>query len=124
MLENIFTKNLVYIVIFLLLCFCSVFFAGQIFFCTSNKDIWQQTWQINIDFDINGLLFLFLYFREVPSIQKKQKHLLIQIFDSPYTSNRIYLLRNCFSSYFHAKDMYINMKGIGKILFVLNENSC
>ena len=104
--------------------FCFVFFALQIFFCTSNKGIWQQIWQINIDFDINGLLFIFLYFRDVPSIQKKQKHLLIQIFDSPYTSNRIYLLRNCFSSCFHIKDMYINFKGIGKILFVLNENSC
>ena len=49
---------------------------------------------------------------------KKKKHLLGNIFGSPHTSNRIYLLRNCFSNYVYLKDMYITLKGIGKILFV------
>ena len=48
----------------------------------------------------------------------KKKHLLENIFGSPHTSNRIYLLWNCFSNYVYLKDMYITLKGIGKILFV------
>ena len=54
-------------------------------------------------FDSNEIVFLFLYGN---------------IFGSPHTSNRIYLLRNCFSNYLYLKDMYIALKGIGKILFV------
>ena len=49
---------------------------------------------------------------------RKKKHLLGNIFGSPHTSNRIYLLRNCFSNYVYLKDMYLSLKGIGKILFV------
>ena len=49
---------------------------------------------------------------------RKKKHLLGNIFGSPHTSNRIYLLRNFFSSYVYLKDMYITLKSIGKILFV------
>ena len=49
---------------------------------------------------------------------KEKKHLLGNIFGSPYTSNQIYLLRNCFSNYVYLKDMPITLKGIGKILFV------
>ena len=52
------------------------------------------------------------------SIMKK-KHLLGNVFGSPHTSNWIYLLQNCFSNYLHRKDMYITLKGIGKIIFVL-----
>ena len=40
-------------------------------------------------------------------------------FRSPHTSNRIYLLRNCFSNYVYLKDTYIIFEGIGKILFLL-----
>ena len=41
-----------------------------------------------------------------------------KLFGSLHTSNRIYLLRNCFSKYVYLKDMYLSLKGIGKILFV------
>ena len=36
-----------------------------------------------------------------------------------HTSNRIYLLWNCFSNYAYLINMYITLKGIGKIIFVL-----
>ena len=50
---------------------------------------------------------------------KKKNHFLGNIFGSPHTSNRTYLLRNCFSNYdLYLRDMYITLKGIGKILFV------
>ena len=49
---------------------------------------------------------------------RKKKHLLGNIFGSPHTRNRIYFLGNCFSNYVYLKDMYITLKGIGKILFV------
>ena len=49
---------------------------------------------------------------------RKKKHLLGNFFGSPHTSNRIYLLGNCFSTYIYLKDMYITLKGIGKTLFV------
>ena len=49
---------------------------------------------------------------------RKKKHLLGNIFGSPYTSNWIYLLRNCFSNYIYLKDMHITLKDIEKILFV------
>ena len=48
---------------------------------------------------------------------KVKKHLLGTIFGLPHTSNWIYLLRNCFSNYVYLRDMYITLKGIGKILF-------
>ena len=35
----------------------------------------------------------------------------------PHTSNRIYLLQNCFSNYVYLKDMYITSKRIGNIQF-------
>ena len=41
-----------------------------------------------------------------------------KLFGSLHTSNQIYLLRNCFSNYVYLKDMYLSLKGIGKILFV------
>ena len=50
---------------------------------------------------------------------KQKKHLLGNIFDLAHASNRIYLLQNCFSNYVYLKDMYMTLKGIGKILFVL-----
>ena len=40
------------------------------------------------------------------------------LFGSLYTSNRIYFLRNCFSNYVYLKDMYMHLKGTGKILLV------
>ena len=48
---------------------------------------------------------------------RKTKHLLGDIFGSHHTNKRIYLLRYCFSNYVYLKDMYITLKGIGKILF-------
>ena len=50
---------------------------------------------------------------------RKKKHLLGNIFGSLHTSNRISLLRNCFSNYVYVKDMHIILKGIEKMLFVL-----
>ena len=49
---------------------------------------------------------------------RKKKHLLGNIFGSLHTSNRISLLRNCFSNYVYVKDMHITLKGIEKMLFV------
>ena len=54
----------------------------------------------------------YLQFRE------KQKHLLGETFGLPHASNRIYLLRYCFSNYVYPKEMYITLEGIGKILSV------
>ena len=90
---------------------------------TSTQNTWQQTRYFNVDFDSNGLLFLVLYFREVPLFRKKQKHLLKKIFGSTHTSNRTYLLRNCFSNYVYLKDMYIILKGIRKIRGVFTKKN-
>ena len=57
-------------------------------------------------------------FEKCLQFRKKQKHLLGKMFGSPHTSNRIYLLRNCFSNYVYLKDMYIALKTTGKNLFV------
>ena len=40
-----------------------------------------------------------------PQFRKKQKRLFVEIFGLPHTSNRIYLLRNCFSNYVFLKDI-------------------
>ena len=70
---------------------------------------------MNYDF----FFYIFLYISETYfQLRKKQKPLLGRRFGLPQTSNRIYLLRNCFSSYIYLKDMYNTLKGIGKILFV------
>ena len=63
-----------------------------------------------IAFSMKLLVILFI---------RKKKHLLGNIFGSPHTSNRIYLLRNCFSNYIYLKDMYITFKDIGKFLFLV-----
>ena len=71
----------------------------------------------NAYFDGNELLFPFLYFTEQPSVSIKTKAFIRRNFwFTP--SNRIYLLQNCFSNYVYLKDMYLSLKGIGKILFV------
>ena len=49
---------------------------------------------------------------------KEKKAFAREHFGSPHKSNWIYLLQNCFSNYVYLKDMYITLKGIGKILFV------
>ena len=41
-----------------------------------------------------------------------------KLFGSLHTSNRIYLLRNCFWNYVYLNDMYMSLKGTGKIIFV------
>ena len=84
---------------------------------TSTQNTWQQTRYFNIDFDSNELLFLFYISEKYLKLKKKQKHLFGRIFGSPHTSNLIYILRNCFSYYAYLKDMYMTLKGIGKILF-------
>ena len=38
---------------------------------TWTQNAWQQTRYFNTDFDRNGLFLLFIYFRQVPSIQEK-----------------------------------------------------
>ena len=60
--------------------------------------------------------FIYVYFREASSIQKKQIYLLGKVFGSPHTSYWVYLLRNCFSNYVYLKD---TLKGIGKILLCI-----
>ena len=63
---------------------------------------------------------IFFYISEkYIQLRKKKMPLLRQIFGSPYTSDLIYLQWNCFSSYLYLKDMYIILKGTGKILFIL-----
>ena len=62
--------------------------------------------------------FLFLYFREIPSIKKKKKHLSGKIFGSPHKHNRVYLKWNWFSNYVYLKAMHITLNGIGKNLFI------
>ena len=41
-----------------------------------------------------------------------------ELFGSLHTSKWIYIPQNCFSNYVYLKDMCMNLKGIGKILFV------
>ena len=51
------------------------------------------------------ILGKYLQFRNI------KKH----VFGSSHTSNRVHLLRNCVSNYVYLKDMYITLKGTGKI---------
>ena len=68
--------------------------------------------------------FLFYISRKYLQFRKKLKAFVKEIFDSPHTSNRINLPRNCFSNYLYLKDMYITLKEIEKILFVLVLEFC
>ena len=62
--------------------------------------------------------YLFFYIsRSAFNLEKKQKHFLRKTFGSPDTSNQTFFF--CFSNYAYLKDMYINLKEIEKILFVL-----
>ena len=81
--------------------------------CTLIQNTWQQTRYFNVDFDSNGLLFVFYVFsRGTFNLEKNKKHLLRKMFGSPHTINRIYLLWNCFSNYVYLKDIYITVNGI------------
>ena len=73
---------------------------------TSTPDAWHWARYCDVDVHRNELLF---------NSEKKQKHLFRKMFSSSHTSNRIYLLRNCFSNYVYLKAMYITLKGIGNI---------
>ena len=81
----------------------------------------------NIDFDSNGLLFLFHIFESSAFNLSKNKSISIEksralvrkVFGSPYTINQIYLLQNWFSNYVYFKDMYITLKEIRKLLFLM-----
>ena len=57
--------------------------------------------------------------RSTVNLEKKKKYLSGKIFGSLHTSNWIYFLWNCFSNYVYLNDMYITLKRIEKILFVL-----
>ena len=63
------------------------------------------------------LLFIFFLSEKRLQLRKTEKHLLRKVFGSPHTRNRICSLWNCFSNYVYLRDMYITLKGIGKILF-------
>ena len=64
----------------------------------SSPNTWQQTRFFNVDFDSNGLLFLFYIFQRSP-FNLENKVFVRENFGSPHRSNWIYLLRNCFSNY-------------------------
>ena len=124
--QETYLENLVYIVTFVLQFFhvagywkCSKKTPIPIQICTGFVDAVDRPY-FHVDFDSNGLLLLFLYISEkYLQFRKEQNHFLGTIFGSLHTNNQIYLLRNCFSNYLYPKDMYITLKGIGKILFVL-----
>ena len=82
----------------------------------SSKILSNGLLDIEIEKDCCPNIFIF---EKCLQFRKKQKHLLGKMFGSPHTSNRIYLLRNCFSNYVYLKDMYIALKTTGKNLFVL-----
>ena len=82
----------------------------------SSKILSNGLLDIEIEKDCCRNIFIF---EKCLQFRKKQKHLLGKMFGSPHTSNRIYLLRNCFSNYVYLKDMYIALKTTGKNLFVL-----
>ena len=81
----------------------------------------EQTRYFNVNFDSNGFLFLFfLIFFDISEkyLQFRKKTFVEEGFFSPCKSNWIYVPRNYFSNYVYLKDKHINLKGIGKILFV------
>ena len=84
-----------------------------------------------VEFDSNGLLFLFKHiyiyiyiyihiyiyiFQRSNFNLEKTKSFVKENFCSTNTRNWVYLLRNCFSNYVYLKDVYINFKTIGKIM--------
>ena len=60
--------------------------------------------------------FFYIFQRSTFNLEKT-KAFVKENFGSPDTSNRIYLLWNCFSNYVYHKDMYITLKGTGKVIF-------
>ena len=75
---------------------------------TSTQNTSQKTRFLNVDFDSNGLLFLFLYISEkYLQFNKKQGKTL----GSTHTAELFFKLYN-------LKEMCITLKGIGKILLV------
>ena len=62
--------------------------------------------------------FFFIFQRSTFKLEKKTKAFVKENFRFTHTSNRLYLLWNCFSNYVHLKDLYITLKGIGKVLLV------
>ena len=62
-----------------------------------------------IVFNMKFLVILFMR----KSITSSKK-----LFGSLHTSNRIYLMRNCFSNSAYLKDMYLSLKGTEQIMFV------
>ena len=98
---------------------CYICISSFMWYVTGNAVIKHQrpyTYSILI-YILRAVDCLFFYISE-KYLLFRQKHLLGKMFGSPHTSNRIYLLQNCFSNCAYNKDMYITLKGIGKILFL------
>ena len=116
-------KNLVYTVAFLL-----HFFRVEGYWDCSNKKINTLIeWIGLVDIFFRPSIFgnrlgilteilvamdNYLFFGKAPSIQKNTKPFAQELFGSPHTSNRIYLLQNCLSNYVYLKHMYIVLRGI------------
>ena len=79
----------------------------------------QKTRYFNIDLAAMDYYFVFIYFREVPSIWKKTKTFVKEsfLFTQITGINQIYLLQNRFLNYVYLKGMNITLNGIGKTLF-------
>ena len=61
--------------------------------------------------------FVFVFQRSTFNLEKTKAFVKENFWFIP-SSNRIYLLRKCFSNYVYLKDMYIKLKGVGKLLSV------
>ena len=76
------------------------------------------TWSL-ITMHYYFFFYICIFQRSTFDLEKKQKHLSRKICASPYTNNRTYLQWNSFSNYVNLKDVYITLKRIRKLLFVL-----
>ena len=70
-----------------------------------------------VDFHGNRLFFFKTFQRSTFNLEKNSI-CWGKSFNLPHTNKGIYLLRNYFLNYVHLKDMYITLKGTGKILFI------
>ena len=77
--------------------------------CTSPPNAGQQTRYFKVDFNNNGIIFLFFLFQR-NTLNLEKKALVKKMFGSYHRSNRIYLLRNCFSDYISQRNVN-NVKG-------------
>ena len=85
---------------------------------TSIQNTWQQTRYFKADSDSNVLFLLFIYFRQVPSIQEKYINLDNQFHYKQY-NEWIEILAKCFSSSIIVFSMKLLV-----ILFIRKKNIC